>query len=135
MSSDLIAISCLTGFVGDAILQILTKKFKLGGETGWGLLEYFKQHGSIEALFIAGGMMTIFYVIFIKLFVKNGLKLNYINLAIYGIVLDLIFRKFMIFPSLKGYYTSLNYFESGLWGAIPMILPLLIFNLVKKGSL
>jgi len=126
---ELIAIACLTGFVGDFLLQILTKYFHMGGETGWGLLEYFKQHGSVEALFIAGGMMTLFYVIFIQ-FVKMGIKLNYFNLAVYGIILDLIFRKFNIFPSLSGYYSSLNYFESGLWGAIPMILPFLIFKLV-----
>ena len=122
-NSDLIAIACLTGFVGDFLLQIFTKVFKMGGETGWGLLEYFKQHGSVEALFIAGGMMTLFYVIYLKVL---RLPVNYTNLAVYGVVLDLIFRKLMIFPSLSGYYTNLNYFESGLWGAIPMILPLLI---------
>ena len=128
MSSDLLALACLTGFVGDFILQVLTKYFHMCGETGWGLLEYFSQHGQVESLFIACGMMTIFYVIFIKL----GIKLNLVNLAVYGVVLDLVFRKLMIFPSLTGYYRSLNYFESGLWGAIPMILPYLLWKVIKK---
>ena len=37
----------------------------------------------------------------------------------------------MIFPSLKGYYSHLNYFWSAVWGAIPLMLPLLISNLTK----
>ena len=118
----MIEIACITGFVGDALLQIGVKQ-GLGGPTGWGLKPYFKQHGSAESLFIAGGMMSLFYVIF-SLFAKY----TYLNLAIYGIVLDFIFRKTMIFSSLEGYYQSLNYFWSAFWGAVPMMLPLMIKN-------
>ena len=117
----LISIACFVGFIGDFLLQILAKKYD------WGLKDYFKQHGSIESLFIAGGMMSLFYIIYILL----KLPLNYKYLAIYGIVLDFLFRKFMIFPSLKGYYSHLNYFWSAVWGAIPLMLPLLISNLTK----
>ena len=123
---NIIAISCIVGFIGDFLLQI-GAKLGLGGSTGWGLKEYFSQHGSVESLFIAGGMMTLFYAIYIYLL---KLKPSYLNLAIYGIILDLIFRIFNIFPSLKGYYNYFNYFWSAIWGAIPLILPYLIFNLL-----
>ena len=63
--SRLLTISCFTGFGGDAMLQYLTQF--MGGESGWGLKEYFEQHGSMEALFIAGGMMTLFYILYTKL--------------------------------------------------------------------
>ena len=121
MIEKLVSIACVTGFVGDASLQVLCKF--LGGPTGWGLKPYFKQHGPAESLFIAGGMMTIFYVIYIS-FLR--LPILWYYLALYGIILDLLFRKLDLFPSLHGYYKSLNYFWSGFWGAIPMIMPLLI---------
>jgi len=124
-AGKLISIACVTGFAGDAGLQLLTKI--MGGPSGWGLLPYFKQHGAAESLFIAGGMMTIFYVIYLYVL---GLPPNLYYLAIYGIILDYIFRKTMLFPSLQGYYNHLNYFWSAFWGAIPMILPLVISGLV-----
>jgi len=120
----LIIIACLAGFIGDYILQILITF--MGGKTGWGLREYFKQHGSVESLFIAGGMMTLFYIIYLILL---GLPPLWYYLAIYGILLDLFFRETMIFPSLQGYYDHLNYFWSAFWGAVPMILPLGIMRL------
>jgi hypothetical protein len=124
---QLIIIACLTGFIGDGILQILINF--MGGKTGWGLREYFKQHGSIESLFIAGGMMTLFYIIYLILL---GLPPTGYYLAIYGVLLDLLFRETMIFPSLQGYYDHLNYFWSAFWGAVPMILPLSIMKFVVK---
>jgi hypothetical protein len=125
MNLSLIGAACLTGFIGDALLQLLSKYPAISGPTAWGLNPYFEQHGSVESLFIAGGMMTLFYVIYIDLL---NLNVNYINLIIYGIVLDYIFRVTMLFPSLKMYYEHLNYFWSAFWGAIPMILPLIVYN-------
>ena len=124
-AAKLISIACITGFVGDVGLQLLTKI--MGGPSGWGLRPYFQQHGAAESLFIAGGMMTIFYVIYLYVL---GLTPNLYYLAIYGIILDYIFRKTMLFPSLQGYYNHLNYFWSAFWGAIPMILPLVISEFV-----
>ena len=118
---NLIAIACLTGFIGDFLLQTGVN-MGLGGPTGWGLKEYFKQHGSGEAMFTAAGMMALFYT----LFLMSGIKVNFRNLAIYGVLLDLIFRKLMIFGSLKGYYEYFNYFWSAVWGIIPLCLPLAI---------
>lgn len=114
----LLTISCLTGFAGDAVLQYLSTF--MGGKTGWGLTEYFHQHGRAESLFIAGGMMTLFYVIY---FVILSLPLIWYYLVIYGVLLDWIFRVTMLFPSLKGYYNHLTYFWSGFWGAVPMLMP------------
>jgi cobalamin biosynthesis protein CobD/CbiB len=104
----------------------------MGGETGWGLKEYFRQHGKAESLFIAGGMMTLFYIIY---FVILGLPLNWFYLAIYGVVLDWIFRAAMLFPSLKGYYNHLNYFWSGFWGGTPMLMPYGIMLMIDKLSM
>jgi hypothetical protein len=122
---NIVSIACMTGFIGDASLQLFVNYLHLGGPTGWGLKPYFKQHGPAESTFIAGGMMTLFYVIYIYF-----AQMTYIKLAIYGIVLDFIFRKTMIFASLKGYYEQLNYFWSAVWGAIPMLIPFAIFQLI-----
>jgi hypothetical protein len=120
MTEKLLFIACLTGFIGDGLLQLLVSQ-NVGD---WGLGSYFSQHGRFESMFIAAGMMTLFYGIYIAL--KLPLKLEY--LALYGIILDLIFRLTGLFPSLKSYYKHLNYFWSGIWGIIPMIIPLLIYK-------
>lgn len=126
MNIGLLSISCIVGFVGDGLLQIGSRHLNMGGPTGWGLKGYFRLHGSAESTFIAGGMMSIFYVIYYL----SRIPISYTNLAIYGILLDFIFRKTMLFSSLKEYYQYLNYFWSAVWGAIPMIIPLFIFNLL-----
>ena len=112
---DLVSIAFLVGFFGDLLLQLLVKL----GLGNWGLQDYFLQHGSIESMCIAGGMLALFYIIY-------PFKPTLLGLAGYGVILDLIFRIFMIFPSLKGYYLSLNYFWSAFWGIIPMIIPFII---------
>lgn len=118
---DLLTITCLTGFFGDMLLQILVS-LGFGGPTGWGLKSYFLQHGRLESMFIAAGMMTVFFI----LYDMTGLPLTYTNLIIYGILLDVVFRKTNAFPSLTEYYKNTNYFWSAFWGAVPMILPLII---------
>ena len=129
MDSELISIAFFVGFFGDLLLQILTKHFKMGGPTGWGLNEYFLQHGEVESLFIAGGMMALFFIIYLKVF---RLPVNYLYLAIYGVILDVLFREFKIFPSLKGYYSQLNYFESTASEALSIMLPFFIYSVLKK---
>jgi len=119
-------IAFLTGFIGDILLQTGVK-MGLGGPTGWGLKEYFKQHGSMESLFIAGGMMVLFYGIYIAL----KLPLNYMCILLYGIFLDILFRHFMIFSSLEGYYSYLTPFWSEFWEAFSMLLPLIIYKKIN----
>ena len=125
----LLTISCLIGVAGDAGLQYLSTF--MGGDTGWGLKPYFRQHGSAESIFIAGGMMTLFYVIY---FVILGLPLIWYYLAIYGVLLDWIFRVTMIFSSLNGYYSHLNHFWSSFWGAVPMLMPYWILMLIDNNT-
>ena len=121
---DIVSIACLTGFFGDALLQLGVKLVN----RNWSLKPYFAQHGSAESLFIASGM-SIFYIFYLYVL---RLPLNYTYLAIYGIIIDLIFRKLMIFKSLKPYYKSLNYFWSAFWMAIPMMLPFFIYNMLAQ---
>jgi hypothetical protein len=124
---SLIGTAAIVGFIGDLLLQVGSKYLKLGGPDGWGLKDYFTQHGSAESLFIAAGMMAIFYQIFF-MFVKLPTIYVIPLLALYGIILDLIFRKFMVFKSLQGYYQYFNYFWSAVWAAIPLIIPFIIFR-------
>ena len=116
---DIITNATLTGFFGDASLQLLTSK-GLGGPTGWGLNSYFSQHGRIESLFIGAGMMAVFFVIYIYI-LKLPLKPTY--LAVYGMLIDIVFRKFRIFPSLDGYYKNQSYFDTMIvGGSLPTII-------------
>ena len=117
MSIDLLIAAGLTGFCGDFLLQIIAPVMS---PSGWGLNQYFQQHGGAESLFIASGIMSIFYI----LLILSGIRISWLTLSIYGIVLDLAFRTFRIFPSLDGYYHHLNYFWSAFWGVIPMMIPL-----------
>ncbi len=133
---DIIALALLTGFFGDILLQILVKKTNttlfhslLGGPTGWGLVPYFTQHGSNEAMYVAAGMMGMFYVVYLYVL---RLPLRYGYLALYGVALDLLFRQANLFPSLAGYYAHLNYFWSAVWGAIPMVIPTFLYRCGKK---
>ena len=118
---NLVVIAAVVGLIGDALLQVMVRA-GMGGSSGWGLKEYFQQHGVGESLCVAAGMMALFYILYIAL----KWPLTWPWLALYGIVLDLLFRKLRLFSSLDGYYKSLNYFWSAVWGAIPLVLPLLI---------
>jgi uncharacterized membrane protein YvlD (DUF360 family) len=125
MNCIYITSAAATGFVGDALLQVATKQLRMGGPSGWGLLSYFALHGVVESLFIASGMMAIFYIIYFSIL---RLPVNLLYLAIYGIILDVIFRQTMICPSLQDYYNNLNYVWSAIWAAIPAILPVILYN-------
>jgi hypothetical protein len=114
---ELLAAACITGFLGDAGLQFMVAR-GFGGPTGWGLKPYFAQHGAVESLFIAGGMLSLFYILYLYV-----LPPTVQDLALYGVLLDLVFRRLSIFPSLAGYYAHLNYFWSAFWGAVPMLMP------------
>ena len=76
-------------------------------------------------------MLVLFYSIIPSKFLSVT-PFNIALIALYGIVLDLIFRKTMVFKSLDGYYNHLNYFWSGVWGAIPLVLPLLAASVGQR---
>jgi hypothetical protein len=117
---DIVSVAFRGGFFGDLFLQFLANNTFFD----YGLREYFAQHNGPEALFIAGGMMAFFMIIYNL----TGLPLKWQYLAVYGVILDLLFRTFNIFPSLKGYYSSLNHFWSGLWQAVSMVLILVAYS-------
>jgi len=117
-------VAFLVGFFGDIFLQILAKTTPFD----YGLRGYFAEHGSIEAPFIAGGMMVLFYIIYSF----TGLPLKWQYIAVYGVLLDILFRTFMIFPSLKGYYSALTPFWTCLWEAVSMVLVIAVYSFLKK---
>ena len=121
----------LTGFFGDLILQISTH-YGMGGNTGWGLNDYFKLHGNFESLCIAGGMLTLFFLIY--KYVLN-LKINIFYIAIYAVFLDLAFRLLRLFHSLDGYYSYFDYIGSAIWAIIPMLIPILLYMIIKRKSI
>jgi len=116
---NLESVAFLVGFFGDIFLQILCKTTPFD----YGLRGYFKEHVAPEAPFIAGGMMVLFYIIYNF----TGLPLKWQYIAIYGVILDILFRVLMIFPSLKGYYSALNPFWTCLWEAVAMVLVLVAY--------
>lgn len=106
----------IVGFAGDAALQLLVQN----GYGDWGLSEYFERHGSVEAMFIAGGMMYAAAYVHEKLTGGN----EPLSLFVYGAAVDVAFRYGRIFPSLDGYYAALTPVESAIWGGLPMVMPL-----------
>ena len=110
------------GVFGDAILQIIVNNSKLDNK--WGLKSYFKKHGSFESLFIAGGMLHTFTLMYLSI----DPTFNTIGLIIYGSLLDICFRYFYLFPSLNDYYKSNSSIITTFWGYFPFILiKLLLF--------
>jgi hypothetical protein len=128
-AGQLIVIALITGFIGDAIWQIIAK-MNIGAESGtWGLQYYFQRQGSAEALFTAAGMLGIFYT----LYAFTGLPFKVQWLTIYGIILDILFRYTNLFPSLKMFYEELSIPSTIIMGSvIPLILPLFIYKFFNK---
>lgn len=121
----LLIIAALVGFIGDALTQLAMNK-KIVHLAG--LEEYFQRHGKVESMFIASAILSLFYAIYLML----NLPLKWYYLAIYGIVLDIIFRRFRVFPSLDKFYSSYNYLQTGLMAtAIPFVLPIIINNAIN----
>lgn len=110
----------LTGLLGDAGLQALDRGT-------WGLTGYFSQHGRVESLFIAAGMMGVFGALYSGL----GLPLGVLPLLLYGGLLDLVFRYTMVASSLSGYYTAMPVPLSFLWGGIPFVIALTLFSFLQ----
>lgn len=104
----------ITGFVGDLLLQGISKQ---RGNIA-GLRDYFQLHGSLESGFIAGGLMY-FHGYLIEM---SGYELSFINLGIYGILMDILYRDLNLMQSLDGYYKSMDRINSGIWGVIPFLM-------------
>ena len=114
--------SLVAGFVGDWLLQRLEPE-------RYGLAEYFLQHGPMESLFVAAGMMGVFSLIFVALFGEPAIN-QLLLLFLYGGVLDLIFRYGRLFSSLDGYYQALSPPISFLWGGLPFLIAFVLSTLL-----
>ena len=110
----------IVGALGDISLQMYISNY---GDVA-GLEEYFKQHGTNESIVIAGGLMAMAKFVFLALGLPNKPIPNFL----FGGCVDIAFRYGHIFPSLEGYYTSMNPFESFVWGGIPMVIPFIFSN-------
>lgn len=107
----------LFGVIGDAALQVISAKTSKGDE--WGLKTHFQEHGWLSSLFIAGGMTTGTY--WLAQIVARG-KPSMVILGATGALLDVMFRRYMLMPSLRGYYSKLSPGMSAFWGAFPAAL-------------
>ena len=107
------------GFFGDILLQLIVK---VRGDIA-GLAPYFKLHQPFESASIAGGLMFLVAYIYDKL----GFKKSFINLFIYGGILDILWRNLNLMPTLEHtYYKALGPVVSFIWGGIPMVIYLLL---------
>jgi len=111
----------VTGIVGDFLLQTFFK-----GK--YGLRPYFDQHGSMESLFIAGGMMG--YFCFIAQYF--GWTSSWTQLMVYGGALDIFFRESMIMESLRSYYDENGRIFTIIWGGLPFIIASSLFSIINK---
>ncbi len=109
--------SIFVGFCGDLALQSIVRP---GAD--YGLLGYFKQHGSLESAFIAAGMMACLNYVYTRF--DPGV--NQIGFVAYGGLCDVVFRKYhgTIMPSLAGYYGAMSPGMSIVWGMIPQAMVL-----------
>jgi hypothetical protein len=124
----LVMISILTGFFGDAFLQILARQ-GIGKCGSWGLKPYFKQHGTAESLFIAGGMMGLFYT----LYAITGLPFEIHWLSLYAVLIDFLFRYTRLFPSLDKYYQCQSIWRTTtIGGIVPMLIPFIIYKAIYR---
>lgn len=125
--TSLVISACFVGLFGDLLMQILGRYVPYYKKCC--LSEYFKQHGVAESLFIAMGLMSFIYIFYIYV-LKFPLKWYY--LALYGIVLDLIFRVARVFPSLDQFYDNHGYiFTAILGGAVPILIPFVFVKLLE----
>lgn len=111
---DVTVIGFIIGFLGDLLLNLMTQKLKI---LDAGLIEYFPRHKTLEAAFIAGGLVS--FTVYISLFIWENLIMNdtiseikywytILYMFIFGAIFDNLFRFFHLMPTLDGMYQKLN---------------------------
>jgi hypothetical protein len=135
-------IGFIVGFIGDLGLNLSTQKLKI---LDAGLIDYFPLHGTIEAAFIAAGLVS--FCVYISLFIWEQLiKIRYgsdktiadvkyrytiIYMFIFGCILDLFFRYLHIMPSLNGMYEKLSIPVSMFFAGGPISISFIILILIE----
>lgn len=122
-TTKLLIIAFALGFFGDLITQLIVKSNRFGN---WGLNNYFAKHGVMESAFIAAGVVVGFYAFWIGL----GLPLKWQFILPVAIVLDFMWNKAHIFPSLDEYYKQPWFMRTILGVVIPFILPLILVRII-----
>jgi hypothetical protein len=118
-------IGFLIGFIGDLLLNLMTQRLKI---LDAGLIDYFPTHGTFEAAFIAGGLVSFCVYVALLLWEKTMSKkvatINYGHTIIYlfvvGCIFDLFFRYLHIMPSLDKMYEKLSIPVSMFFAGGPM---------------
>lgn len=113
---SLLKSAIIIGLLGDLTLQLIVKNSE--DINKFGLKTYFEKHGSIESLFIAMGMTSSFTLLYEYI----DPKWLPILMIIYSASLDILFRKYNIFQSLKEYYEIEPYYYTILWAIIPLFM-------------
>ena len=103
----------LIGVFGDIGLQLFNKYSEKGKD--WGLDTYFKQHGPIESVFIAGGMLVGFDILYDFIFPQK----EFFQLFLLGGIVDVIFRTTMPMKSLEDYYYQNHPLFTIFWAGFP----------------
>lgn len=103
----------IIGVLGDAGLQAFNKYTSYGKD--WGLDTYFAKHGSVESLFIAGGMLVGFELLYDKIFPTK----EYLYLFALGGIIDVVFRTTMPMASLEDYYNQNHPLFTIFWAGFP----------------
>lgn len=116
----------IVGFLGDLLLNFLTQKAKV---LDAGLIDYFPLHRTLEAAFIAGGLVAasiyIALVLWENLFCQSIDNSNNwytgLYLLVFGSILDLFFRYFHLMPTLDGMYEKLSIPVTMLFAGGPLV--------------
>jgi hypothetical protein len=116
----------LVGFIGDLLLNLMTQKLKV---LDAGLIDYFPRHYTLEAAFIAAGLVS--FVVYIGVFLWEKIKgdtVENINkwhtgifLFVFGCFVDLFFRYLHLMPSLDGMYEKLSIPVSMFFAGGPLV--------------
>lgn len=114
--SNLASTAVAIGVLGDASLQAIVASSS--EENKFGLKTYFEKEGRLESLFIAGGMLGSFTM----LYGFADPSYNVAGLTLYATVLDLIFRFTGVMPSLDDYYKHWSIPQTIVFAIIPFIL-------------
>lgn len=111
---DSVVAGFIVGFVGDLLLNVMTQKLKI---LDAGLIDYFPRHKTLEAAFIAGGLVAFTVYIALQLWEKVIIRKTVSEtkhlytiayLFIFGAIFDNFFRFFHLMPTLDGMYEALS---------------------------
>jgi hypothetical protein len=128
-SSTITTAAMAVGLIGDGILNWATQD---GSKYNFGLRGYFKTHGSLEAMFIAGTIMWVTMWLALKAWPHGNRHPHIILfLFLFGSITDILYRELRLMPSLDGMYEEFSPMVSMFWAGGPLVLAYLIASLYE----